>query len=117
LILFLSLLIVGAVLHYTLQMTFVIPVFWMHSSMGLREVLFSMEQYITRPLGIFRGWMARILVSVLPFALIVSFPTRALFQGFQTSLLLHMLGVTSVAFLMMVLLWRRGLRSYTSASS
>jgi ABC-2 type transport system permease protein len=116
-VMFLVLLLVGTLLHYTLQMLFIIPVFWMQSSMGLREVLFSMEQYITRPLGIFRGWMARILVSILPFALIVSFPTRALFEGFQTTLLLHMLGVTSTGFLLMVLLWRRGLRSYVSASS
>jgi len=115
--LFLALLMIGVLLHYALHMIFLIPTFWMHASSGLREIFFSMEQYGTRPYGIFGGWMARILVSILPFALIVSFPTRALFEGLTASLLLHMLAVTMGAFVVMKLLWNAGLRAYASASS
>jgi ABC-2 type transport system permease protein len=116
-VLFLVLLLVGVLLHYSLHMIFLIPTFWMHSSSGLREIFFSMEQYGNRPYGIFGGWMARILVSILPFALIVSFPTRALFEGVTVELLLHILGVTAAAFTVMKLLWNAGLRAYSSASS
>ncbi len=117
-ILFYSLLLlVGVMLHYALNMIFLIPTFWMLSSSGLREIFFSMEQYVTRPFGIFRGWLARLLVTILPFALIVSFPTRALFEGFSAQLVIHMLGVTAAAFVVMKLLWNAGVKAYSSASS
>jgi ABC-2 type transport system permease protein len=114
---YLGLLMVGVILHYFLNMIFLIPTFWMHSSSGLREIFFSMEQYTTRPHGIFRGWLSRMLVTVIPFALIVSFPTRALFEGFSASLVFHMLGVTAVAFVVMKLFWDAGIKAYSSASS
>ncbi|HWP83849.1 MAG TPA: ABC-2 family transporter protein [Terriglobia bacterium] len=114
---FLALLLVGVALHYALNMIFLIPVFWMHSAAGLREIFFSMEQYVTRPHGIFRGWFSRLLTTLLPFALVVSFPTRALFEGLTLGLLLHLLGVTAAAFAVMLAMWRAGLRAYSSASS
>jgi ABC-2 type transport system permease protein len=114
---FLALLLIGVALHYAMHMIFLIPTFWMHASSGLRDIFFSMEQYATRPYGIFRGWMARLLVSILPFALIVSFPARALFEGLTASLLIHMLGVTAAAFVVMRLMWQAGVRAYASASS
>jgi len=114
---FLALLAVGVSLHYALNMIFLIPTFWMHSSSGLRDIFFSLEQYVTRPYGIFRGWLARMLTTILPFALVVSFPTRALFEGPSFSLLLHMLGVTAAAYIVMLTMWKSGLRAYVSASS
>lgn len=112
-----GLLLIGVFLHFFLNMIFLIPTFWMHSSSGLREIFFSMEQYVTRPYGIFRGWLARVLVTILPFAVIVSFPTRALFEGFRASLILHMVAVTAAAFVIMKLLWNAGVKAYSSASS
>ena len=67
------------------------------------------------------GLVLILLLTYLPykkvFATIQKIPPEtglALLGGY---LLLHMLGVTATAFLLMVLLWRRGLRSYASASS
>ena len=116
-LLFIVCLLVGVVLHYALTLLFTIPTFWLHASNGLREVFWATEQYMTRPYGIFRGWMARLLVSILPYALIVSFPVRILFEGASAALLLHLLLVTGLAFFLMVRLWRAGLRAYSSASS
>jgi ABC-type uncharacterized transport system permease subunit len=56
-------------------------------------------------------------VTIIPFALIVSFPTRALFEGFSASLVLHVLIVTAAAYVVMRLLWSAGLKAYSSASS
>jgi ABC-2 type transport system permease protein len=114
---YLALLFVGVLLHYALNMIFLIPTFWMHTSSGLREIFFQMEQYTTRPYGIFTGWVARTLISILPFALIVSFPTRALFEGLSGKLAFHMLAVTAAAFVVMKVLWMAGIRAYASASS
>jgi len=108
---------VGAFLNYVLQMIFLVPVFWTQSGTGLREIWFSLERYAGRPDAIYRGWLRRVLTSILPFALIVSFPTRILFGGAIAPLVLHMVGVTAVAFLVLLLLWRMGLKAYGSASS
>jgi ABC-2 type transport system permease protein len=114
---FLGLLLLGCALHFSLQMMSTVPVFWLQTSGGLREIFWALDRYTGRPLGIFTGWVRRALVSLLPFALIVSFPTMALFGGLTWKLLAHMAGVTSAAFLLMVWMWSRGLRSYASASS
>lgn len=107
----------GMFLNYVLQMIFLIPVFWTQSGAGLREIWFSLERYAGRPDGIYRGWLRRILTSILPFALIVSFPTRILFGGDVGTLVLHMSIVTGLAFLVLLVLWRFGLKAYGSASS
>ncbi len=117
LLLYVALLLVGVVLKYTLQMFFLIPVFWLHTSNGLRELFYSFERVASRPYGIFSGFVGRMLTSILPFALIVSWPTRALFEGFSWALVGQMLGVTAASFLLMRGFWRLGLRAYTSASS
>ncbi|MBI3268460.1 MAG: ABC-2 family transporter protein [Planctomycetes bacterium] len=111
------LLLQGVFLHYTLHMLFLIPVFWLQSAGGLREIFYAFDQCLSRPDGVFTGWVRRLLVSVLPFCLIVSFPARALFEGATWPLLAHLSGVTLAAFLVMLLFWRRGLRAYASASS
>ena len=114
---YVGLLLMGALLHFSMHMIFIIPVFWLHTSGGLREVFWALDRYTQRPHGIFTGWVRRMLVSLLPFALIVSFPTTALFEGLTWKLFVHLAGVTAVAFLLMVFIWTRGLRAYASASS
>ena len=76
-----------------------------------------MHLSLSRPHGIYTGWMGRVLTSVLPFALIVSYPTSILFGGVTLSVVLHQVAATIGIFLFMLWLWRRGLRAYTSASS
>lgn len=115
--LYLGLLCLGIFLQYAIHFAFLIPVFWIHSAHGLGELFFVLERYTGRPHEIFKGWVRRLLVSVLPFALFVSFPAKAFFEGFTWSLVLHMLVVTAAAFAFMLWLWRRGLRAYASASS
>lgn len=117
LLLYGGLLLVGVVLKYVLQMFFLIPVFWLHTAHGLRELFFAFERVTSRPAGIFTGFVGRMLTSVLPFALIVSWPTRALFEGASGPVVLRMVGVTAAALLLMAGFWRLGLRAYASASS
>jgi ABC-2 type transport system permease protein len=115
--LYVALLFVGLAIQYAVHLAFLIPVFWLHSAMGLGDLYFVLGRYVARPHQIFTGWVRRLLVSVLPFALIVSFPAQAFFEGFTWSLVLHMLAVAAGSFAVMLFLWRRGLRSYASASS
>lgn len=111
------LLVLGVFLHYALSLLFLIPVFWLHTAHGLREIYFSFDRFSSRPHGIYYGWLGRVLTSILPFALIVSYPTSVLFDGLTVRVVLHMLAATVGIFLFMLWLWRRGLKAYASASS
>jgi ABC-2 type transport system permease protein len=107
----------GAYLHYVTQMVFLIPVFWLHSPGGLREIYWSIQGFSNRPHRIFTGWVRRIIVSILPFAFIASYPVYTLFEGATPRLMLHGTAILVVATLFLVWFWRLGLRAYASASS
>ena len=61
--------------------------------------------------------MRRVLVSILPFTFVVSYPVRFFLEGATPLLLLHATAVVVGAFVLMVAFWRLGLKSYASASS
>jgi ABC-2 type transport system permease protein len=111
------LLLLGGFIHYCLQLLFLLPVFWIHSGTGLRDVFWTVDAYTSRPVGIFTGWVRRVLVSILPLALVVSYPTRILLEGPSLSLVLHIAGAAVVAFALLLFVWKRGLLAYSSASS
>jgi len=116
-VLYLALLLAGVLIQYSLHLLFLIPVFWTHSAHGLRELYYAFERFAGRPHGVYGGLLRRILVSILPFSLIASYPTRALFEGFSPSLVLHVVGVAAASLVVVSIAWRLGLRAYASASS
>lgn len=112
-----AMVVLGLLVHYLLQLVFLVPVFWMHQGAGLREISWALNRYSHYPDGIFHGWARRLLTGILPFALIASFPTRALFAAEPLPLLGHMVAVVAGLGVVASALWARGLRSYSSASS
>jgi len=116
-LLFFGLQLGGVFLFYCLSMVFTIPVFWLHSRSGLREVFWALERFGTRPHAIYTGWVRRLIVSLLPFAFLASYPVMILFEGPTAFTLLHTAAVLGGAFLAMLGLWHRGVRAYASASS
>lgn len=107
----------GALVYYLIYMCFLIPVFWLHSARGLGDVFFALVRYAERPERIFRGTLRLALNTVLPLALVASYPAEMLFSGLTARGLLHVTAVTVVGFICVRLFWRRGLRAYSSASS
>ncbi|MAE69768.1 MAG: hypothetical protein CME06_04780 [Gemmatimonadetes bacterium] len=117
LVLYALLTIVGMLLLFAVHMYFLIPVFWLQSSRGLDEIYWSIHVLSERPDRIFHGWVRRVLVSILPLALIISFPTRVVLGEGSAWTIVHMVGVTFVAWSLLFVFWNRGVRSYSSASS
>jgi len=107
----------GMAIHYSLLMLFIVPVFWLHGSSGLRDFYYVLDRFVGRPDGLWTGWMRRVLTTLLPLALVVSFPTRALVEPEPWGHVLHLAIAAAASFALLVLLWRRGLRAYSSASS
>ncbi len=117
LLLYIGLILNGVLLHYVLQMIFIIPVFWTQSNRGFNDFFFSMGISIERPDLIYKGALRWVLTFILPFALIVSFPARIFFETQADWLLLHLFGVTLAMWAVMLGLWKKGLKAYSSASS
>jgi ABC-2 type transport system permease protein len=107
----------GVYIHYLLNMLFLIPVFWIHNSDGLKTLFWNLGSTGSRPHGIYTGWVRRVLTTVLPFALISSYPVEGLFGGRPAATLLHMGAVAAGGSLVLAVFWRLGLRAYSSASS
>ncbi len=114
---FLILLLVGSLMFALLRVIFIIPIFWMHNGRGLDEVTWSLSNLAHRPHQIYHPVVRAILLSVLPLAFIASVPAHALLQGLTVGGALHVVGVFVGLFVTALLLWRRGLRAYASASS
>jgi ABC-2 type transport system permease protein len=107
----------GAVLSYIMRMMVLIPVFWTHSARGFDQVYWSLSKIMERPDGLFTGWARKIIIFVVPFALMASMPARILVEGWSLSLLVTLTLVSAAFFGILVWFWGLGLRSYSSASS
>lgn len=114
---YVGLLVCGCFLYWIIYMLFMIPVFWIHAEFGLRQLFWGLEKFCERPDQIFAGWLRRLLVTCIPFAIIASYPARVLFEGVTLARLAHIGGVILGMFLVMLWLWGKGLRAYSSASS
>ncbi|MEM8885690.1 MAG: ABC-2 family transporter protein [Planctomycetota bacterium] len=115
--LFVALIGLGAFINYTLGMIFLLPVFWLHNAEGGRNLFWSLGQTTGRPHRIYTGAVFRVLTTILPFALIASYPVDSLFGGAPAATLMHMAAVAVCLFLVLNIFWRRALRAYSSASS
>lgn len=116
-LLYLAFLLVGAFIYYLLRLAFIIPVFWLHSSRGLDEIMWSVGKLAERPHQIYVGWLRLALVTVLPLALTFSVPAHVLFEGLTVERFAHVTVVTLAGTALLLWFWRRGLASYSSASS
>lgn len=114
---FCLLIINGTLIHYCLQMIMVIPVFWTHSARGFVDLFYTMGIAMERPDRIFKGWVRFIFTIVLPFALIASFPASFFLDGFAMDKMIHTTLVTIGLWIFMLILWNKGLKAYSSASS
>lgn len=107
----------GALLYYCIQMIMILPVFWTHSARGFVDLFYSLGLAMERPDKIYRGWLRVVFTVILPFALLASFPVTAFLEGFQLGTILHITIVTIMIWIVMLFIWRLGLRNYSSASS
>jgi ABC-2 type transport system permease protein len=116
-ILFFVMILNGNLIFYCLNMLANIPVFYTHSSQGFGNLIWSLMKFGERPDRIYSGLVRRVLTTAIPFSVVASFPTRLLLEDFDWKILIHSFAVSAVFFTIVVYLWNRALRNYSSASS
>lgn len=104
-------------LLYNLRMFFIIPVFWLHSNRGLNDIYYSMRKTMERPSGIFSGLILKTLTSIIPFALVISYPVDVLLNGFEWKPFFYFTTITIIFHIGAHYFWHWGLKNYSSASS
>ncbi len=114
---YLLLLALGAWLHALMHLLVVLPVFWTQSGSSLHGIFYNLVRFMERPDRIYTGWVRKLLVTALPFCLMASFPARMFLEGFAWRLMAHFALVVAGFTVMVLSLWKIGLRSYASASS
>lgn len=111
------LLVNGVLIYYCLQMMMVIPVFWTHSARGFTDLFYTLGVAMERPHKIYRGWLRIFFTMIIPFGLVASVPAQALIEGLSWQNVLHVTLVTIGLWSLMIFVWRKGLKNYSSASS
>ncbi|MEK7692211.1 MAG: ABC-2 family transporter protein [Bdellovibrionota bacterium] len=108
---------VGVTAQFLMRFTFSVGVFWTERNWALVQAYYQFYELATRPDGVYPPAIRYVILTVLPFALIGSVPTRALLFGITPGegalLAFSLVGFTVLNFL----LWRAGLRRYQSVSS
>ena len=116
-VVYFTVLMVGAYIFYLMRLAFIIPVFWLHSNRGLDEISWSLGKLAERPHQIYVNWLRVALSTLIPLALAFSVPAHVLFEGLTLETFIHIASVAVLGTLFILWFWRRGLSSYSSASS
>jgi ABC-2 type transport system permease protein len=114
---FICLLFNGVLLYHLIHVLTLIPVFWTHAGRGFEQIFWEIERSMERPDRIYTGWVRIVLTTILPFSLVASFPARIFLEGLSLEVITHTLVITALFGLVVGLMWKRGLSSYSSASS
>ena len=115
--LFILLILNGTLLYFCIQMLTILPVFWTQSTRGFVDLFYTLGLAMERPHRIYKGFFKVLFTTILPFALIASFPVQIFLEGADPMTMLHLSVVTIVFFSLLNFVWSLGLKNYSSASS
>jgi ABC-2 type transport system permease protein len=107
----------GLAIHYGACAILVSTAFWTVRSEGVETGYFTIFEFSRLPRSAFRGIANVIFVYLFPAVIVSNFPAKVLIGGPEAHLLLWLAGATMAWFWLAVLVFNRGLRRYTSASS
>lgn len=114
---YLGLLLISSLVAYSLFLMPQILSFWMMNTSSIAEITDSFWDFNNMPMDIYNRWIIQTGVFVLPIFVISNFPPMfvlgkmtPLYLGWSVVLPLLLLGLVRA-------FWKKGLRSYSSASS
>lgn len=114
---FLFLLLCSNLLTYSM---FLIPhllCFWIVSTRGIADISAALWDFNNMPQMIYGKWMQRIGTFLLPIFVITNFPGLFLMGELSKGMMVWAVAAPVLAFVVARLVWKRAVKSYTSASS
>lgn len=109
--------IMGILILYCVEFMIACLVFWYKNFSVGGWLASELIKYSRRPDSIYSGVFRKALFTVFPMALVSSLPARMLLFEPSITLLSLQFCITSIAILLAILVWNRGLLRYDSASS
>lgn len=92
--------------------------FWFTDTDEIRRFYVNVNDSITyAPLDVFPKALQSLFRTIIPMGLLSYVPTTFLIKGVSTSMLINFFLVLAVSSFLMLYLWKRGLKIYSSASS
>jgi ABC-2 type transport system permease protein len=107
----------GLVIHYSILVISISLVFWLTSAQGVEGTYFALTEFSRLPGRAFRGVARLIFVWILPVVVVSNAPALLLLERFNWRWTAGLVGFAVLWFGVAVLVFHRGLRRYTSASS
>jgi ABC-2 type transport system permease protein len=107
----------GIVIHYSMLVLCISLAFWITSAQGIEGSYFTLSEFSRLPREAFHGVANVVFVWALPVVVVSNAPARALLHGSTGGLFVWVAGITVAWFALAVLVFHRGIRRYSSASS
>ena len=115
---FLSLVIAGIVIHYSLMFLLTTVSFWTVRAQGIVWGYYSLFNIARLPDAAFRGVFRAVFTFIIPMLLVANVPVKLLTSRLQSPFEAGLLvGLCGACFVISEAAWRFSLRHYTSASS
>jgi ABC-2 type transport system permease protein len=107
----------GVIIHYSMLVLCIAPAFWITSAQGIEHSYFTLSEFSRLPRAAFKGLAQVAFVWILPVVVVSNAPASTLLHGFDLRTVGWLLAITVIWFTLAVVIFHRGLRRYTSASS
>lgn len=107
----------GVIIHYSMLVLCITPAFWITSAQGIEGSYFTLSEFSRLPRQAFHGAANIAFVWVLPVVIVSNAPASTLLHGFDLRIVGWLLAITAIWFTLAVVVFHRGLRRYSSASS
>jgi ABC-2 type transport system permease protein len=91
--------------------------FWLMNTSAIAEITDSFWDFNCMPMDIYTRWIKLVGVFVLPIFVVTNFPPLFLLRKMHDVYYAWVLVLPLALLYVVHLMWRRGLRSYSSASS
>jgi ABC-2 type transport system permease protein len=114
---YLGFMVISSLVSYSLFLLPQVLSFWLMNTSAIAEITDSFWDFNCMPMDIYTRWIQQIGVFVLPIFLITNFPPLFLLDKMPPAYLGWSLAAPFILLLLVRTVWKRGLRSYSSASS
>ncbi|MGE5140383.1 MAG: ABC transporter permease [Rudaea sp.] len=114
---FVLMVLLGAIIVYSLWLFMVTLAFWFVKVDNLTEIFTAFYEAGRFPISVYRGWLRALLTFVIPIAFITTFPVETFLNRTDTMPVGVAFVLAAVLFLASNRFWNFAIRSYSSASS